>query len=210
MASSEPSPPGATAARPLPRVGSLSAALRRARIENAERSDVVADLRGAEFTRLEMLLEHLDPVLDEVPADCDLFDPGIVPGERPRLFIDMIAFVEMARNRRTYCFVQDGRAGRTIVAESDRIDAMVRAITDYIAHRLIEREKALASLDAPARAVAGAPTAAAVASAPPRAHPGGVRIAARTFLFLVEVIGSAVLFGALAAGGLWLWQQYIR
>jgi hypothetical protein len=200
--------------RDTPRAGSLAAALRRARIENAERSDVLADLRGAELTRLEILREHLEPVLAEVPVDCDLFDPGIMPGERPRLFIDMIAFVEMARDRRVYSFVQDTRAGRTIVAESDRIDTMVKAVTDYIARRLIEREKALATLGAPPRPFAMASQApvaepgTARAAVPARERPRAARLFARSFLFLVEVVGSAVVFGALAAGGLWLWQRF--
>ena len=64
--------------------------------------------------------------------------------ERPRLFIDQIGFVEMDRDRRTYRFLQDTRHGRVTLRESDSVDELVEAITSYIAHRLIEREKALA------------------------------------------------------------------
>ncbi|MBX9738513.1 MAG: hypothetical protein K2X62_00485, partial [Beijerinckiaceae bacterium] len=70
---------------------SLTAAMRRARVEVAERSEVVAELRGAETARLEMLQEALRPVLAQVPDSVDMFDSGLVPGDRPRLFIDMIA-----------------------------------------------------------------------------------------------------------------------
>ena len=48
---------------------SLATAMRRARIEDAERSDVVAELRGAELARLEMLKDALEPVLAQVPAE---------------------------------------------------------------------------------------------------------------------------------------------
>src|SRR6185312_8581617 len=66
-------------------------------------------------------------------------------GERPRLFIDMIGFVEMAHDRRVYRFQQDTRHGRALIAQSDRVERMVEAIADYIARRLVERERALAS-----------------------------------------------------------------
>lgn len=130
------------------RLSGLSAALRTARIEEAERSQVVGDLRDAEMARLDLLREMLEPVLAQVPPDVDLFDTGMVPGEHPRLFIDMIAFVEMARDRRTYRFLQDRRDGRVLLAESDSVGVMLSALTAYIARRLIEREKMLASLSA--------------------------------------------------------------
>ena len=124
---------------------SLKTAVRKARVEQAERSDVVNELRRAELARLEMLYDAFKPILAQVPANVDLFDAGVVGGERPRLFIDMIAFVEMAHDRRTYLFVQETRNGRVTLAESDRLDPMVEAMTDYIARRLVEREAALAA-----------------------------------------------------------------
>ena len=133
----------------------LNESIRKARIEQAERSDVVAELRGAELARLEMLKDALQPVLAQVPDDVDMFDVGIMPGVRPRLFIDMIGFVEMGRDRRTYRFLQDRRHGRVTLLESERLDKTIDAVTDYIARRLIEREKAMAVDDpriAPRRA----------------------------------------------------------
>jgi hypothetical protein len=124
---------------------SLTAAIRRARMESAERSDVVAELRGAEMARLEILSDALTPVLEQAPEGIDLFDQGIVSGEHPRLFVDMIGFVEMGRDRRQYRFLQDSRHGRLVIAESERVDVMVEAVTNYIARRLVEREKALAA-----------------------------------------------------------------
>jgi hypothetical protein len=124
---------------------SLTAAIRRARIESAEQNQAVADLREAEIARLQLLDEAVRPVLDQTPNGIDLFDAGIAYGERPRLFIDMIGFVEMAHDRRTYRFLQDTRHGRVLIAETERIDRVVAAITNYIGRRLVERERALAS-----------------------------------------------------------------
>ena len=195
----------------------LNAALRRARIEQADRADVVADLRGAELTRLDILREHLQPVFDELPAGCDTFDPGLAPGDRPRLFIDMVAFIEMGRDRRSYRFVQDSRAGRTVLSESERIEPTVRSVTDYIARRLIEREKALQTYPAPSRSAedagrSSAPSPKSVASTtnPPRARVPAARIFARGFLFVVEIVGSAVLFATLATAAIWAWQRFVH
>ena len=129
----------------LKNVPNLKAAMRRARLEQAEQSDVLAELRGAEIARLEMLAEELEPVYAQLPDHIDMFDAGVTPGERPRLFIDMIGFVEMDDDKRTYRFVQDTRHGRVIVKQSDRAETMVTAITEYIGRRLLERERALAS-----------------------------------------------------------------
>ncbi len=87
----------------------LKLAIRKARVEEAERSEVIAELRGAETARLEMLEEELRPALADIPKDVEMFDPGLVPGDKPRLFIDMIGFVEMARDRRTYRLIQSAR-----------------------------------------------------------------------------------------------------
>ena len=124
---------------------SLASVVRLARVEGAEHSTVIAELRGAEMARLEMLHEAIAPVLAQVPDGIDMFDPGLVPGDHPRLFIDMIGFVEMARDRRVYRFVQDTRHGRIVMAESDKVDVVASAIRLYVARRLVERQRALAS-----------------------------------------------------------------
>jgi hypothetical protein len=121
----------------------LRAALRAARIDDAERSRAIADLRGAEIARLDLLREAIEPVLAAVP-DVEMFDAGLIPVPRPRLFIDMIAFVEMAHDRRRYRFVQETRQGRVVLAESEQVETIREAITRYVARRLVEREKALA------------------------------------------------------------------
>jgi hypothetical protein len=126
--------------RPMP----LKEAMRQARVELAARSGVVVDLHDAELARLEMLNEGLGPIFADIPREIELFDRGLDKGDPPRLWIDMIAHVEMARDKRTYRFLQDTRFGRQILAETAQIDTLVAAVTTYVARRLVERERALA------------------------------------------------------------------
>jgi hypothetical protein len=122
----------------------LKDAVRDARIEAAERSGVVVDLRDAEQARLELLNDALDPLFAQIPAGVDLFDRGVSKGDVPRLWIDVIAHVEMGRDKRQYRFVQDTRYGRAVLAEAHDIAEMVQSITRYVARRLVERDRALA------------------------------------------------------------------
>lgn len=122
----------------------LKEALRQVRIESAERSGIVLEMRDAEAARLEMLNDALDPVFAEVPTNVDIFDRGISRGDVPRLWIDVTASVLMGRDKRTYRFVQDTRYGRKVLSESADIRETANAITRYVAARLIERERALA------------------------------------------------------------------
>ncbi len=179
---------------------SLKSAVRKARVEQAERSDVVSDLRRAELARLELLQDAFKPILAQVPASVDLFDCGIARGERPRLFVDMIAFVEMGHDKRTYRFVQETRHGRVTLIEGDKVEPLVEAMTDYIARRLVEREASLAGdltsayaqKDGASRQ-ALAPVQAAAVSAP-RPKRRWLRLAQSALLFTIELLGAIVLF----------------
>jgi hypothetical protein len=133
-----------------PRPERLKDALRKARVDQAERSAVVVDLHDAEVARLELLDEALDSLFEEIPKEVDLFDRGISRGETPRLWIDSIAHVGMGRDKRVYRFLQDTRYGRKVLAESGSIPEIVEAVTKYLAQRLIERERALADSSLPA------------------------------------------------------------
>lgn len=122
----------------------LAVAVREARIEAAERSAVVVDLRDAEVVRLELLNDALDPLFKDIPDTVELFDRGVSRGDVPRLWIDVIAHVGMGRDKRQYRFVQDTRYGRAVLAETYDVPEMVQAVTRYVARRLVERERALA------------------------------------------------------------------
>jgi len=122
----------------------LKEAMHQARVEAAERTSVVVDLRDAEVARLELLNEALDPLFAGLPPEVELFDRGVSHGDTPRLWVDAVAHVVMGRDKRVYRFLLDTRIGRHVLAESHEIADIVKAVTGYVARRLVERERALA------------------------------------------------------------------
>ncbi|WGD50588.1 hypothetical protein QA641_34120 [Bradyrhizobium sp. CB1650] len=183
---SEPETSGTHASQPRP--VRLRDALLRARIEAADRTGVVVDLRDAEVARLEILNDALDPLFAQVPEQIDLFDRGISQGDTPRLWIDVVAHIVMGRDKRMYRFVQDTRFGRIVLAESHDTAVIVDAVTDYVARRMIEREHAMIVLPEPTPA----------APKPPRRS----RIWPFVFGF---ILGAAALFGVAVMAVLQSW-----
>jgi hypothetical protein len=135
--------PKETAAAEAQSSSQLKEAIHQARVEAAERTNVIVDLRDAELARLELLNEALNPLFADVPPEIDLFDRGISRGEAPRLWIDAVAHVAMGRDKRLYRFLHDSRIGRRVLAESHDIPDVVQAVTTYLARRLVERQRAL-------------------------------------------------------------------
>ena len=181
----------------------LRAALRRARVESAEQSEALADLRQGEVARLELLEDAIRPIIDQTPDDVELFDLGVTQGDKPRLFIDMISFVDLGHDRRTFRFFQDTRHGRVMIAESDSADRIVAAVTNYVARRLVEREQALAA-DWRSRSPAAAAIRTKVkadglregqpaAPAPPAPHRSLGSVLGDVFGFLLMTLGSVTL-----------------
>ncbi|MFN5721077.1 MAG: hypothetical protein ACK463_42290 [Bradyrhizobium sp.] len=164
----------------------LREALRRARIEAADRTGVVVELRDAEVARLEILNDALDPLFAQVPEKVDLFDRGISQGETPRLWIDVVAHVLMGRDKRIYRFVQDTRFGRIVLAESHDVAVIVDAVTDYVARRMIEREHAMVATPLP---VAESPAPPPVSVGAPKRR-GGIGMFVLGF-----ILGALALFG---------------
>jgi hypothetical protein len=121
----------------------LSDIVRKARVSSAERQDVVVDMKEADKARLELLAEKLEPIFDDVDKEDDRFDFNISSGAQPRIWIDSVAHVHMGRDRRTYRFVRDSRLGRVVLIESGDADEVYSYVTNYIAARVIEREKLL-------------------------------------------------------------------
>ena len=152
----------------------LKDALRKARVDQAERSAVVVDLHDAEVARLELLNEALDPLFEEVPKEVDLFDRGISRGETPRLWIDAIAHVCMGPDKRVYRFLQETRYGRKVLAESVNVPEVVHAVTKYLAQRLLERARACRRLGA--RRARSQARDAFRAPAPPPPRADGLRL----------------------------------
>lgn len=138
----------ANKARPMPEAIPLKQAVHEARIEAAERSAVIVDLRDAERARLELLNDAIAPIVKDIPAQhAELFDRGVSGGTTPRLWIDAITHVAMGRDKRTYRLLNDTANGRRVLEESTEIAPVRDAITRYIAHRLVQREQALAATD---------------------------------------------------------------
>ncbi|MBR0963601.1 hypothetical protein JQ554_05745 [Bradyrhizobium diazoefficiens] len=183
---SEPETSGIHPSQPRP--VRLRDALLRARIEAADRTGVVVDLRDAEVARLEILNDALDPLFAQVPDTIDLFDRGVSQGNTPRLWIDVVAHILMGRDKRLYRFVQDTRFGRIVLAESYDTSVMVEAVTDYVARRMIERERAMV-----------VPSESNSKAAPP---PRRSRVWPFVFGF---VIGAAALFGLAVLAALRSW-----
>ncbi len=178
-------------------VRNLTDAIRRVRIAEAERSDVVVELREAERARLDMLADELRGVFADVPEGDDQFVFQVVPGNQPRLWIDVTSFVALGRDRRTYRFLKDTRLGRTIIVETADLDDMADTVTNYVAERIIEKERAIEGDWLMRRVLAEEPGRGRAARFADRLKP---RIASRNWgwvaaaFMLGIVLGVALLF----------------
>jgi hypothetical protein len=132
----------------------LSDAMRDVRIAKAERNDVVIDLKDADRARLEILADQLKPVIEDVPPGDDQFDFAISTGLQPRFWIDATSHVMMGRDRRTYRFVRDTRLGRVVLSETADIKEVADRVTNYVAERIVERQRMLDGDLEPLRALA--------------------------------------------------------
>jgi hypothetical protein len=222
----------------VPAQPDLAASIRQARVENAERADAIAEAREIEIVRLKALESALEPVFDQAPQGVDLFDMALTQSEHPRLFLDMIAFVDMAHDKRTYRFFQDTRNGRVLMAESQSVDTIAAAVADYVARRLVERERALTAdprvteEPRPQPVEASGPAAWPIAKPRPRALPfppagaseplaapepqrarrrRGIarRLGDALSLFLM-LLGSITLALLIGIGGYWVWTARLR
>lgn len=123
----------------------LAEAINRARATQANRESRTADARVIAVSRLETLRARLAPVYAAIPRDVELFDLGMVGHNPPRLFVDIIAFVEMSPDERGFRLMQETRTGRVLLGETADERQMTGLVTNYIAERLVERERALAA-----------------------------------------------------------------
>jgi hypothetical protein len=221
----------------VPAQPDLATSIRQARVENAERADAIAETRELEIVRLKALKSALEPVLDQAPQGVDLFDMALTQSEHPRLFLDMLAFVDMAHDKRTYRLFQDTRHSRMLMAESQSVDTIVAAVADYVARRLVERERALTvdpraveephpkafEADGPAAWPIARPrtralhfpavAASEVVAAEPRTarrQRGIARGLGDAFSMFLMLLGSITLAILLGVGGYWAWTARLR
>jgi hypothetical protein len=99
------------------------------------------------------------------------------------LWIDLITWVVMEPDYRTYRLVQDNQAGRDILHETaDRPD-MVERLKHHMAHRVIARERQMAATPPPG------PRGGFSASALIVAWLGGFAVAVLALLILAILLG---------------------
>lgn len=123
----------------------LTGALRQARLAEAAHREAVLGIKDAKSLRLLALKDDIATVIEHSPQARQLFDLALAPGEPPKLWIDLITFVVMEPDYRTYRLVQDSQAGRDILHETADRAEMVERIKQIMAHRMIARERQLAA-----------------------------------------------------------------
>ena len=124
----------------------LGEALREARLAEASHREAALDLRDSKSLRLQILKDDLLPGVKASPEARDLFDLTLLPGEPPRLWVDLTSYVLMEPDYRTYRFMQDRQDGREVLFESADREQVAAAVRRHMAHRVIARERQLASL----------------------------------------------------------------
>jgi hypothetical protein len=121
----------------------LAMAMNQARLDMADRAGLKAEAQTYGIAKLDALRRKLMPLYAAIPHDVELFDLGLVTPEKPRLFVDILSFIEMNRDQTAFRFLQETRAGRITLAESADETTIINAVTQYVARRLVERELAL-------------------------------------------------------------------
>ncbi|MFN4142630.1 hypothetical protein [Aestuariivirga sp.] len=127
----------------------LASALKQAREAEAAHFDAALELRDSKSLRLQLLKDELAPVIQASPEARELFDLTLVPGEPPKLWVDLISSVVMEPDHRTYRFIEDRQDRRHIVFETSDREEMAAAIRRHMAHRLVARERLAAGLPRP-------------------------------------------------------------
>lgn len=135
-----------------PGTPSLDQALRKARLAEAAHFDALLDIRDAATLRLQVLKEELQPVIAGRRDVGEFVELSLVPGFPPRLWVDLVSYVIMAPDARTFRFQRDTSAGHEVLFETVNRKEMAEKVTAYVAHRLIERQRLMAasSKDTPA------------------------------------------------------------
>lgn len=170
----------------VPDPDALTGALREARQAEAAHFEAALELRDAKSLRLQLLKDDLAAQVRASAEAREMFDIVLVPGDTPKLWIDLISFVVMEPDHRTYRFLQHRQDRREILFESASRELMATAVRRHMAHLLVARERQSA------------------AAARPAAPPGY----GASSLILAWASGFA--FGALALLGLAIYQGLLR
>lgn len=164
----------------------LAGALREARQAEAAHFEASLELRDSKALRLQLLKDDLLPLISGSAEARDLFDLALVPGDTPKLWIDLISFVVMEPDPRTFRFLQHRQDRREILFETADRELMAAAVRRHMAHLMVARERQ-------------------TAAAPPPVAASGYSSAA---LILAWVSGFA--FGALALLGAAIYAGFLK
>jgi hypothetical protein len=177
---------GLANAATTPERDGLASALREARRAEAAHFEAALELRDSKSLRLQLLKDDLLPLVNSSPEARELFDLALVPGEPPKLWIDLISFVVMEPDPRSYRFLQHRQDRREILFETADRELMAAAIRRHMAHLMVARERQSAAIPPPA---------------PPPGH-------SSASLILAWVSGFA--FGALALLGAAIYLGFLK
>jgi hypothetical protein len=119
-------------------------ALGTARLKEGAHFEAALDIRDAQTLRLQVLKDELTPIVASKRDAQDFFALALVPGDPPRLWLDLISSVVMAPNPRTYRLIEQTDAGREILLETTDRAQMVDRIREHMAHRTISRNRLIA------------------------------------------------------------------
>lgn len=136
-------------ATPLPDPDALAGALREARQAEAAHFEASLELRDAKSLRLQLLKDDLAAEVRALPEARELFDIVLVPGETPKLWIDLISFVVMEPDHRTYRFLQHRQDRREVLFETADREQMSAAVRRHMAHLMVARERQAAAATVP-------------------------------------------------------------
>lgn len=119
--------------------------LKDARLAEAAHLDAVLHVQDAKGLRLAALRSRIAPELEGYPEAHHMVELRVMPGEVPRLWIDLISSVVMAPDGRTYRLEQDGDGARRVLFETQNLETMAAEVLRFIAYRVIAREKLAAT-----------------------------------------------------------------
>jgi hypothetical protein len=129
----------------------LREAIRKARIEEAERLDLSADHRDGEIARLELLKAELETVFAEIPDQDDRFNLVLAPSRPARLWIDLFTYAAIDDSSGAYLFVRNSESGRRTLFSSSNVADIADRITRYMAQEIVRRERIEQALVDPGR-----------------------------------------------------------
>ena len=119
----------------------LADALREARLAEAAHFEAALDLRDSKTLRLQILKDDLLPSLQSSADAKQIFDLTLLPGDPPKLWVDLTSYVVMEPDHRTYRVLQDRQDSRDILFEGIDREQAAAAVRRHMAHRLVARER---------------------------------------------------------------------